>query len=111
MSNRSAPLPPERTYAQRMQDDEDHRFRMCGLLPDERDELERQEFEERHYDFIFASGVALTDAMGGREQAGTPFSSGVSAGLLRPGMVDGGARATYPPRVAAGPTASTGRMA
>jgi hypothetical protein len=49
----------ERTYAQRLQDDEDHHLRMCGLLLDARDEDELEDREYEYHDFRFFARPAL----------------------------------------------------
>jgi hypothetical protein len=53
----------DRTMAQRIADDHDHRLQMCGDLEVDRGDLrvrfEREDFEQGKYDFIFASPPAF----------------------------------------------------
>jgi hypothetical protein len=53
-----AVLMSERTYAQSLQDDEDHHLRMCGLLLDARDQDELEDREYEYHDFIFGPPTA-----------------------------------------------------
>lgn len=59
----------ERSPAQQMRDDDDHRLRVCGLLPNEREQLEREDFESRAYDFIFAPRAVSDTAPPSRRDA------------------------------------------
>jgi hypothetical protein len=78
----------DRTYAQRLQDDEDHRLAICGDLEADRGDLrvrfEVEDFEQGKYDSIFAPGhpqahppQARSGADGsGRETAGRAVGPG-----------------------------------
>jgi hypothetical protein len=103
----------ERTMHQRMRDDEDHRLRMCGDLEADRDDprvrFEREDFEQGHYDFIFASPPAVAGAFGGvasprRGHGGgeahdpdRPPTDGVVKGRPLPSFPEGGRPANLNP--------------
>lgn len=65
----------ERTYAQGLQDDEDHRLALCGLAPDVRLDWELEDQLSRFHDFeFFASG---------RRDPAPTMRSGLAAGRKR----------------------------
>lgn len=70
----------DRTYAQRLRDDEDHQLAMCGLTLDARDHHELEDHMYQHHDFKFFAPTpprARSGADGsGRETAGRAVGPG-----------------------------------
>jgi hypothetical protein len=56
----------DHSYAQSLQDDENHRLALCGLSFDARVEHELEDQASRHFDFIFTQGAPPQRVNGGR---------------------------------------------